>query len=58
MIYTCTYMHVLRNSYTVFGLGNKTYEQFNAMARLVDSRLLELGATRVYEEGEGDDDGK
>ena len=42
----------------VFGLGNKTYEHFNAMGRLVDKRLEELGATRVYELGEGDDDGK
>ena len=42
--------------YTVFGLGNKTYEQFNAVARKVDTRLEELGAKRVFEKGEGDDD--
>lgn len=43
--------------YTVFGLGNKTYEHFNAMGRLFDKRLQELGATRVFMAGEGDDDG-
>lgn len=45
-------------SYTVFGLGNKTYEHFNAMARLVDKRLAELGANRLYKKGEGDDDAR
>lgn len=43
--------------YTVFGLGNKQYEYYNAMGRLADVRLLELGGTRVYKYGEGDDDG-
>lgn len=43
--------------YTVFGLGNRTYEHFNAIARVVDKRMHDLGATRVYERGEGDDDG-
>lgn len=42
----------------VFGLGNKTYEHFNAMGKYVDKRLEELGATRVVEAGVGDDDGK
>lgn len=42
----------------VFGLGNKTYEHFNAMGRFVDKRLEELGADRVFKVGEGDDDGK
>lgn len=44
-------------NYAVFGLGNKTYEHFNSMGRFVDKRLEELGATRVFELGEGDDDG-
>ena len=44
--------------YTVFGLGNKTYEQFNAVARKVDTRLEELGASRIFEKGEGDDDSR
>ncbi|KAI4503415.1 hypothetical protein M0802_001637 [Mischocyttarus mexicanus] len=43
-------------SYAVFGLGNKTYEHYNEVAIYVDRRLEELGATRVYELGLGDDD--
>ncbi|XP_034840509.1 NADPH--cytochrome P450 reductase isoform X1 [Maniola hyperantus] len=43
-------------NYAVFGLGNKTYEHYNAVAIYVDKRLEELGATRVYELGLGDDD--
>ncbi|GAA6048474.1 hypothetical protein JCM3770_003775 [Rhodotorula araucariae] len=42
--------------YVVFGLGNSTYEYFNAMARNIDERLTQLGAKRVGERGEGDDD--
>lgn len=42
----------------VFGLGNQTYEHYNAMAKYADKRLAELGATRVVEAGMGDDDGK
>jgi len=42
--------------FSVFGLGNKTYEHFNKMGKFVDSRLEELGAKRVYELGIGDDD--
>jgi NADPH-ferrihemoprotein reductase len=45
-------------NYVVFGLGNKTYEHYNSMGRYVDQRLAHLGATRVYQKGEGDDDGK
>jgi NADPH-ferrihemoprotein reductase len=42
----------------VFGLGNKTYEHYNKVAIYVDKRLEELGATRVFECGLGDDDAK
>lgn len=42
--------------YAVFGLGNKTYEHFNAVGKFFDSRLEELGAERVFELGLGDDD--
>ncbi|ORZ35192.1 hypothetical protein BCR44DRAFT_116630 [Catenaria anguillulae PL171] len=42
--------------YAVFGLGNKTYEQFNAMARNVDKWCTALGGVRVGPRGEGDDD--
>lgn len=43
-------------NYAVFGLGNKTYEHYNDVAKYVDKRLEELGATRVFELGLGDDD--
>jgi len=42
--------------FTVFGLGNKTYEHYNAIARRFDKRLEELGGERVFKKGEGDDD--
>ncbi|KAI9224332.1 hypothetical protein BC828DRAFT_343944 [Blastocladiella britannica] len=42
--------------YAVFGLGNKTYEQFNAMARKIDKWCTALGGVRVGPRGEGDDD--
>ncbi|XP_055064009.2 NADPH--cytochrome P450 reductase isoform X2 [Misgurnus anguillicaudatus] len=43
-------------NFAVFGLGNKTYEHFNAMGKYTDKRLAELGATRVFDLGLGDDD--
>ncbi|VDI41672.1 NADPH-ferrihemoprotein reductase, partial [Mytilus galloprovincialis] len=42
--------------FAVFALGNKTYEHYNAMGKYVDKRLEELGGTRVFELGMGDDD--
>eukprot|EP00455_Lapot_gusevi_P010460 TRINITY_DN1472_c0_g1_i6.p1 TRINITY_DN1472_c0_g1~~TRINITY_DN1472_c0_g1_i6.p1 ORF type:complete len:654 (+),score=255.01 TRINITY_DN1472_c0_g1_i6:90-2051(+) len=42
--------------YTVFGLGNKQYEFYNAAGIRFDSRLEELGARRVCALGLGDDD--
>jgi len=44
-------------NYTVFGLGNKTYDHFNKMAKDFDTRLSAMGAHCVYPTGEGDDDG-
>lgn len=44
-------------NYVVFGLGNKTYEHYNAIARNLDKHLQAMGATRIGERGEGDDDG-
>jgi NADPH-ferrihemoprotein reductase len=43
-------------SYFVFGLGNKTYEHFNAISRRLDKRLTKLGGKRIGVCGEGDDD--
>uniref|UniRef100_UPI00398F6047 NADPH--cytochrome P450 reductase-like isoform X2 n=1 Tax=Pristiophorus japonicus TaxID=55135 RepID=UPI00398F6047 len=43
--------------FAVFGLGNKTYEHFNAMGKSVDKKLEQLGAERIFELGLGDDDG-
>lgn len=43
-------------NFAVFGLGNKTYEHYNSMGRYFDKRLEEMGAFRVCEKGEGDDD--
>ncbi|KAI0345731.1 NADPH-dependent cytochrome P450 oxidoreductase [Trametopsis cervina] len=42
--------------YVVFGLGNKTYEHYNLIARNVDRDLQKMGAVRIGERGEGDDD--
>ncbi|KAI9486014.1 MAG: hypothetical protein EXX96DRAFT_547381 [Benjaminiella poitrasii] len=43
--------------YVAFGLGNKTYEHYNAVIRTIDKRLNSMGAKRIGERGEGDDDG-
>ncbi|RDD42884.1 NADPH--cytochrome P450 reductase [Trichoplax sp. H2] len=43
--------------YAVFGLGNKTYENYNTMGKYVDKKLSELGAERIFDLGLGDDDG-
>lgn len=43
-------------NYGVFGLGNKTYEHFNAVGKYFDKRLEELNATRLIDLGLGDDD--
>jgi flavodoxin len=42
--------------YVVFGLGNKMYEHYNAIARIVGRELEKAGATGIGEHGEGDDD--
>lgn len=42
--------------YVIFGLGNRTYEHYNEIARKMDSSLTAAGARRIGERGEGDDD--
>ena len=41
--------------YVAFGLGNNTYEHYNAVVRRVDTGLTKLGAKRIGTAGEGDD---
>lgn len=43
-------------NFTVFGLGSKTYEHYNAVGRYMDAKMDKLGALRFFERGEGDDD--
>ncbi|KAJ8523199.1 hypothetical protein ONZ45_g300 [Pleurotus djamor] len=42
--------------YVIFSLGNKTYEHYNKIGRDVDDALAKMGAIRIGERGEGDDD--
>lgn len=42
--------------YSVYLVGNSTYEHFCAIGRIIDERLTKLGAKRVGTVGEGDDD--
>lgn len=42
--------------YTVFGLGDSDYEQFNGFAKNLEARLGELGAQSFLARGEADRD--
>ncbi|CAM9130058.1 unnamed protein product [Pylaiella littoralis] len=48
--------HLSSLKYTVFGLGNKQYEHYNLVGRSTYKGLRKLGAQRMFEYGEGDDD--
>ncbi|XVE59777.1 hypothetical protein DITRI_Ditri05aG0074300 [Diplodiscus trichospermus] len=41
--------------YAVFGLGDSGYQKYNFVAKKLDKRLSDLGATAVVERGFGDD---
>lgn len=41
--------------YAVFGLGDSGYQKYNFVAKKLDKRLSDLGATAVVERGLGDD---
>jgi sulfite reductase alpha subunit-like flavoprotein len=41
--------------FTVFGLGDTAYDKFCWPVKLLERRLLSLGAMNLCERGEGDD---
>ncbi|CAB1099607.1 unnamed protein product [Ectocarpus sp. CCAP 1310/34] len=42
--------------FTVFGLGNTQYEHYNMVGKSTNEGMEKLGAQRMFEYGEGDDD--
>jgi sulfite reductase alpha subunit-like flavoprotein len=40
-------------NFTVFGFGDSVYPKFNAMARKLHQRLIQLGANLFYNRGLG-----
>ena len=45
------------SKFAVFGLGDKTYDFFNKMGKVLDARLAEIGGERMFARGEGDANG-
>lgn len=43
--------------FAVFGLGDTSYENYNAMGKFFNSGMEELGAERIYKYGEGNAEG-
>ena len=43
--------------FSVFGLGDTSYEQFNTIGKMFNETLEELGGERVYKYGEGNAEG-
>jgi len=43
-------------NFTVMGLGNRQYANFNWCGQVAEKSMLRLGANRIYETGLGDDD--
>ena len=43
--------------FAVFALGNRQYEHFCLIGRVVDEKMAAIGGKRVVDHGEGDDDG-
>ncbi|CAL5324842.1 unnamed protein product [Camellia sinensis] len=41
--------------YAVFGLGDSAYQKYNFVAKKLDKRISDLGATTIIERGLGDD---
>lgn len=42
-------------NFIIFGLGDSSYEKFNAVARKLEKRLIQLSAIELYSIGLGDD---
>ena len=55
-MYVKTYRRLQDIPYAVFGLGNKTYEHFNAMGKFVHKHLGRLGGVPIVSVGLGNDD--